>query len=180
MPSTSSSTRVLIFGASGAVGSYAVQIAKSRGAYVIGTATGADAQSFVRRLGAEAVIDARNPRGLARLAQLAPHHLDAVLALAGGEALEHCIDHVRPGGRVAYPDGVEPPPKRRPKVDVVEYDAVAGRRELDRLGRIFVDAHLRVPIACEFPLDRAADAHRRIEQGHVLRRIGLRIHRKVR
>jgi NADPH2:quinone reductase len=119
--------RVLIFGASGAVGSYAVQVAKFRGAYVIGTATGADAQSFVGRLGADAVIDARHPRGLARLAQLAPHDLDAVLALSGGEALEHCMDHVRPGGRVAYPDGVEPPPKRRPKVDVSAYDAVGAR-----------------------------------------------------
>ncbi len=172
--------RVLIFGASGAVGSYAVQVAKFRGAYVIGTATGADAQRFVRRLGADAVIDARDPRGLARLAQLAPHDLDAVLALGAGDALEHCIDHVRPGGRVAYPDGVEPPPKQRPKLDVIEYDAVAGQRELDRLGHIFIDAHLRVPIACEFPLDRAADAHRRIEQGHVLGRIGLRIHRQGR
>jgi NADPH:quinone reductase-like Zn-dependent oxidoreductase len=170
--------RVLIFGASGAVGTYAVQLAKHRGAYVIGTATGRAAQDLVRRLGADAVIDARDPRGLARLEQLAP--LDAVLALAGGDSLERCLDHLRLRGRVAYPDGVEPPPARRPEFDVFEYDAVPGRHELDRLSRAFADAHLRVTIAAEFPLQRASDAHRRLERGHVLGRIGLQIHRSPR
>ncbi|MDB4960633.1 MAG: Alcohol dehydrogenase zinc-binding domain protein [Myxococcales bacterium] len=167
--------RVLIFGASGAVGTYAVQLAKHRGAFVIGTATGSDAQELVSSLGADAVIDARD--GLARLEQVAAPGLDAVLALAGGDALERCLDHVREGGRVAYPDGVEPPPAHRPRFHVVAYDAIPGPRELARLSDAFVAARLRVPVAAEFPLERAADAHRRLEQGHVLGRIGLRIGR---
>ncbi len=172
--------RVLIFGASGAVGTYAVQLAKDRGAYVIGTATGRNAQSLVRRLGADAVIDARTVTGLARLERLAPRDLDAVLALAGGDALERCLDHVRDRGRVAYPQGVQPPPAHRPEFDVIEYNAVPGRRELDRLARAFTDAKLRVTLAAELPLDRAADAHRRLERGHVLGRIALQIHRRPR
>jgi NADPH:quinone reductase-like Zn-dependent oxidoreductase len=170
---------VLVFGASGAVGTFAVQLAKHRGAYVIATASGRDAQDLVRRLGADAVIDARDPRGLARLEQLAPRSLDSVLALAGGDTLERCLDQVRDNGRVAYPHGVPSPPAHRPKLHVIPYDAVAGPRELDELARAFVDAKLRVEIAEEYPLERAADAHRRVEQGQVLGRIGLRIHRTL-
>jgi NADPH:quinone reductase-like Zn-dependent oxidoreductase len=170
--------RVLIVGASGAVGTYAVELAKHRGAYVIATASGRDAQELVRQLGADAVIDVRDPRGLARLDQLAPHDLDAVLALVGGDTLEHCIDHVRAGGRVAYPRGVEPPPARRPGLDITKYDAVPGPREFDRLAKAFVEAHLHIPIAAEYTLAHAADAHRRLERGHVLGRIGLHIARR--
>jgi Zn-dependent alcohol dehydrogenase len=50
---------VLIYGASGAVGTLAVQFAKRRGARVVATASGRDATALVRRLGADAVIDAR-------------------------------------------------------------------------------------------------------------------------
>jgi NADPH2:quinone reductase len=171
---------VLIFGASGAVGTHAVQFAKRRGATVVGTATGSDAQRLVRRLGAEAVIDARDPTALTQLEELAPRGLAAVLALAGGNALEGCIDLVRDGGRVAYPDGVEPPPRQRRNIEVIEYDAVPGPREFTKLAQAVVDAHLRVPIPAAFPLERASDAHQRVEQGHVLGRVGLRIHRRGR
>jgi NADPH2:quinone reductase len=167
---------VLIFGASGAVGTHAVQFAKHRGAVVIGTATGGDAQRLVRRLGADAVIDARDPGALDKLAQFAPRGISAVLALAGGDVLEACIDQVRDGGRVAYPEGIEPPPRPRRKVEVIQYDGISGTRELARFDRAVVATHLRVPIAAELPLDRAADAHRRLEEGHVLGRIGLRVH----
>src|SRR5262249_12347135 len=50
---------VLVVGASGAVGTLAVQLARRRGARVIGTASGRDAAALVKRLGATAVIDAR-------------------------------------------------------------------------------------------------------------------------
>ena len=80
------------------------------------------------------------------------------------------------GGRVAYPDGVEPEPRRgRRRIQVVAYDAEAGARELARLGRAVNDVRLKVPIAGTFPLAQASAAHRRLEQGHVLGRIALRI-----
>ncbi len=104
---------VLVFGASGAVGTLAVQFAKRRQARVIGTASGGDAAALVRRLGVDELIDARKDDAVDRLHALAPEGIDAVLALAGGERLERCLDLVRPGGRVAYPNGVEPEPRRR-------------------------------------------------------------------
>ncbi len=166
---------VLIFGASGAVGTLAVQFAKRVRARVLGTASGRDATTLVRRLGADAVIDARSEEGIDKLRSLVPDGLDALLALAGGEALEQCIDWVRRGGRVAYPNGIEPEPRKRPGIRFLAYDGMPGPREFARLNRAVVEAKLRVPIAAEFPLAQAAKAHQRLERGHVLGRIVLRI-----
>jgi NADPH:quinone reductase len=164
---------VLVFGASGAVGTLALQFARRRKARVIGTASGADAAALVRRLGADEVVDARTDEGVERLRSLAPEGLDAVLALAGGERLERCLSLVRAGGRVAWPNGVEPEPRRRRGVVMRAYDGAAGPREFARLGRAV--ARLRVPIANVFPLVEAAEAHARVEEGHVLGRVALRI-----
>ncbi|HEX5832032.1 MAG TPA: zinc-binding dehydrogenase [Gemmatimonadaceae bacterium] len=101
--------------------------------------------------------------------------VDAALVLAGGTEAERCLGHVLPGGRVAYPNGVEPEPRERPDVRNIAYDAVAGPRQFERLPRAVEDAHLTVPIAAPYPLAQAAEAHRRLEQGHVLGRIALRI-----
>jgi NADPH2:quinone reductase len=167
---------VLIFGATGAVGTLAVQFAKRRGARVVATASGRAAQNLVRRLGADEVIDARRSRDIDRLGELAPDGLDAALALAGGRSLERCLKFVRNGGRIAYPNGIEPEPKKRSGVRVRTYDAEAGPSEFAALGRAVDAARLRVPIAAQYPLGRAADAHRRLD-GHVVGRIVLRARR---
>jgi len=167
---------VLIFGASGAVGTLAVQFAKRRGAHVIGTASGRRAAALVRRLGADAVIDARSDQAAERLRELAPDGIDAVLALAGGEELERCLDFVRDGGRIAHPNGIEPEPTRRRRFRIRGYDGVAGSREFAQLARAVDQARLRVPIAARYPLAGAASAHRR-QRRRVVGRIVLRIRR---
>ena len=166
---------VLVFGATGAVGTLAVQFAKLRGARVIGTATGRDAAHLVTDLGADGTIDGRSHELGEQLRALAPQGLDAVLALAGGENLGHCLELVRPGGRVAYPNGVEPEPKRRQKIRIIAYDAVAGPREFAKLERAVEESELHVVIAGVYPLERAAEAHERVERGHVIGRLALRI-----
>ncbi len=167
--------RVLIFGGTGAVGTLAIQFAKRRGAHVMSTATGRAAQQLVRRLGAEAVLDARSARALAQLDAWAPDGVDAVLALAGGQVLDAYLDRVRPGGRVAYPNGVAPAPPRRRGYRLRAYDGVASRPAFARLLRAIDEAKLRVPIAATYPLAQAAKAHQRVEKGHVLGRIVLRV-----
>jgi NADPH:quinone reductase len=167
---------VLIFGASGAVGTMAVQLARHRGARVLAAASGRDGAALVKRLGAHEVIDPRKPDAPDRLRALAGRGLDAVLALAGSDMLDNALALLRPGGRVAYPEGVEPPPRRRRRrIEVVGYNASVGRRELARLERAVNQVRLKVPIATTFPLQQASAAHRRLEQGHVLGRIALRV-----
>ncbi len=166
---------VLVFGGTGAVGTMAIQFARRKGAHVVATASGRDGAALVHELGAHAHFDARDPKELMRLPELAPDGVDAVLALAGGDALERCLQLVNAGGRVAHPNGVEPPPRKRRGIDVLAYDATPGRQEWRRLDRAVTEARLQVPIAATYPLAQAAKAHARVEKGHVLGRVALRI-----
>jgi NADPH:quinone reductase-like Zn-dependent oxidoreductase len=103
--------------------------------------------------------------------------VDAVLALAGGKPLTRLLDAVRRGGRVAFPNGIEPAPRKRRGLRVKSYDATPGVREFGRLGRAIEAARLKVAIAAEFPLEQAARAHERLAKGHVLGKIVLRVAR---
>jgi NADPH2:quinone reductase len=94
-----------------------------------------------------------------------------VLALAGGKALERCLDFVQPRGRVAYPNGVEPEPVARRAFRIRSFDAVASPREFAKLKRRIDAGKIRVPIAAVYPLARSADAHRHLQRGHVLGRM---------
>ncbi len=169
---------ILIFGASGAVGTMAVQFAVQRGARVIATASGAAAARLVRKLGAHRVIDARHTESTDRLRTLAPDGLNGVLALAGGSELDRCLDVVRPRGRVVYPNGIEPEPAKRRGFRLHAFDAIASPREFEKLNRRFRAGRIRVPIAASYPLGNAAQAHRRLDRGHVLGRMVLQVHRE--
>jgi NADPH:quinone reductase-like Zn-dependent oxidoreductase len=166
---------IAIVGASGGVGTLALQFAKLRGARVLGVASGADGVELVRKLGADAAVDGRNAELGHALQNFAPDGIDAVLALSGGDTLDRVVQSVKSGGRVAYPNGVEPEPKKRPGTRVASYDAAPGVREFSNLRMAIEAMNLIVPIAATFPLANAADAHRRLEQGHVLGKIVLDI-----
>jgi len=166
---------VIIHGASGGVGTLAVQFAKLRGARVLAIASGDDGVALVRRLGADTAVDGHHTDLAAAARQFAPGGVDAVLALAGGEALEHCIAALKPGGRVAYPSGVKHFPKVDSGVKVVRYDAIAGPSEFENLNAAMVAAKLQVPIAAEYPLANAAAAQQRESAGHILGKVVLQI-----
>jgi NADPH:quinone reductase len=169
---------VLVFGATGAVGSLAIQFAKARGARVIATASGLKARRFVLALGAEAAIDARSADAIDRLRSVAPQGLDAVIAFAGGAVLDKFLNVVKRGGRVAFPYGVEPEPmQRRRRLRISRYDAEASPQQFAKLARAVEKARLRVPIAATFPLAQAARAHERLAHGGVLGRIVLQVRR---
>ena len=169
------SDTILVFGATGAVGSLAVQFAKRTGAHVIATASPGRAETTLHEIGIEQVFDSRAAGAVERLSSLAPGGLSAILAFAGGDDLEQCIDQLVADGRVAYPNGIEPEPRKRPKVRMIPYDAVGGRAPLERLNRAVAESRLKVVIEKVYKLEQAAEAHARIEQGHVVGRIVLEI-----
>lgn len=150
---------LLIHGASGAVGSAAVQIARMRGATVIGTGRQAN-HDYLRELGA---IPVEYGDGLAdRVRALAPGGVDAALDGAGGEALDVSLDLVKDRARI---------------LTLVEHGKAAslgilmtrGERTAERLARyaaLYAEGKLRFHVRSTYPLDRAADAHREIETGH--------------
>lgn len=166
---------VLIHGASGGVGTLAVQFAKLRGARVLATASGADGVALVRRLGADVVVEGRTGDIVATVRLFTRSGVDAVLALAGGKQLTRCMDALRKGGRLAYPNGIEPAPRKRSGIEILSYDAVPGVDEFRRLSNAAARAKLKVPIAETFKLTEAAKAHERLAAGHVVGKIVLRI-----
>ena len=166
---------LIVHGAAGGVGTLAVQFAKRRGARVLATATGRSGLALVRRLGADAAVDGRHGDIAAAARRFAPDGVDAVLAFAGGKPLARCLDALRPGGRLAYPNGIAPEPRKRKGIGIKTYDAAWGMRELERLGRAVEATRLQVPIAAAYRLADAAKAHRRLAKGHVLGKIVLRV-----
>jgi NADPH:quinone reductase-like Zn-dependent oxidoreductase len=84
---------VLIHGAAGGVGSFAVQIAKSRGAKVIGTATGAEDIQYLKSIGTDQVIDFKQERFEDKV-----HEVDAVVDLVGGETQKKSFAVLKKGG----------------------------------------------------------------------------------
>jgi len=168
---------VIIHGASGAVGTLALQLAKLRGARVLATASGDEGLALVKRLGADAAVDGRNGDITAAAREFAPNGVDAVLAFAGGAALDKCIDALRAGGRVAYPNGVEPVPQPRAGLTIIPFDALFGDQKLQfaQLNRAIEASHFEVPIAATFSLAEAADAHRRVEAGRLAGKVVLKI-----
>jgi NADPH2:quinone reductase len=166
---------LIIHGASGGVGTLAVQFAKARGARVLATASGEDGVALVRRLGADLVVDGHSEDVLAAARDFAPGGVDAVLAFVGGKQLTQCLQALRAGGKLAYPNGIEPQPRKRSGIDIIAYDAVPGVAEFKRLGRAVGEARLKVPIAATYKLEEAREAHERLAAGHVLGKIVLRI-----
>lgn len=94
---------VVVSGAAGAVGSVVVQLAKARGARVIGIAGGpAKCSYLVETLGADVAIDYKNGDLARQLAAAAPDGVDVFFDNVGGEILDIVLDHLAPsGGRIA-------------------------------------------------------------------------------
>jgi NADPH:quinone reductase len=91
--------QVVVMGATGGVGGYAVQMARSRGAHVIATVRG-DADE-ARRLGAEEVYDSQAGDVIAALRAARPDGVDAVLDLVNGpDAIRRDAEVIRPAGRL--------------------------------------------------------------------------------
>lgn len=169
--------KLIIHGASGAVGALAVQFARLRGVKVLATVSDEAGAALVKRLGADVVINGRTTDITASARSFAPDGVDAVLGLAGGESLEHCIDALRHDnrGRVAYLYGMEPLPRPRYGIRMSLYSYIAGHDEFQRLNEAVEAARLQVPIAAEYSLADAGQAHKRLAQGHLLGKIAIHV-----
>jgi NADPH:quinone reductase-like Zn-dependent oxidoreductase len=97
---------------------------------------------------------------------VAPEGFDAALVLAGGRAADQALKGMKPGGRVAHPNGVEPEPHAPRGVSVQGYDGVPSREVLARLNRWIGSRPFTVAHQL-FPLEEAAAAHRAVMRHHL-------------
>ena len=164
---------VLIFGASGGIGHMALQLAKRMGASVLAVASGEDGMALAKRLGADATIDGHKDDIEAAARKFAPDGLDAALLTAGGKAAEKALAVIRDGGRVAYPNGVLPVPQVRSTIRAQSYDGMPDPQAIEKLNHLIKSGPFEVHIARTFPLEKAAEAHRALNE-HYLGKLALR------
>jgi NADPH:quinone reductase-like Zn-dependent oxidoreductase len=140
--------RVLIHGATGGVGHLAVQLARGRGAHVIGTATGSNVERALE-LGAEQVIDHKRERF-----EDVVDPVDLVFDTAGGDRLARSPAVLRPEGRIVSVAS-EPPG------DGVYFVVAPNREELAELARLIDAGRLRPAIDSVYTLEDARAAFER-------------------
>jgi NADPH:quinone reductase-like Zn-dependent oxidoreductase len=153
--------RVLIHGAAGAVGLFAVQLAHLNGAYAIATSSAANLE-FVKQLGADDVIDYKRSRFEHRV-----EDVDVVFDAVGGETLDRSWAVLKPGGRlVTIAAASESTTDQRVKgaFFIVEPD----QKQLIAVAKLLDAGTLKAFINAVVPLDRASDAYNKVleKQGY--------------
>jgi NADPH:quinone reductase-like Zn-dependent oxidoreductase len=162
---------VLIHGAAGGVGVFAVQLAHWAGTQVIATASARN-RDFLRELGANEIIDYTTTRF-----EEVVHDVDLVFDTVGGDTLQRSWQVIKPGGVLV--SIVSPPPP----ADVVKgHDVRFGwfvvepnRDELVQIGALINAGQLRPIIDTVFPLSQARQAYEQGARGHTRGKIVLRV-----
>lgn len=162
--------RVLIHGASGGVGTYAVQLAHWMGAEVLATAAARNA-AFLRDLGADQVIDYATTRF-----EDVVHDVDVVLDLVGGDTLTRSWQVVREGGLLVSVVSPPPPdPSPRPEVRFVYFIVEPSGAQLRQIGGLLDAGQVRPIVDQVFPLAEARQAYDAGIHGHPRGKIVLTI-----
>jgi NADPH:quinone reductase-like Zn-dependent oxidoreductase len=161
--------RVLVHGAAGGVGVYAVQLAIWKGAHVVGTASASNLE-FVQSLGAERVIDYN-----AAYFETVVQGLDAVIDTVGGDLPERSLKVLRPGGVLVSaatrlsPEMGQAHNIRTPSLGRAEPE------KLDQISKLLESKQILPVVGAVFPISQARQAQELSQTGHGRGRIILRI-----
>lgn len=161
---------VLIHGAAGGVGSFAVQFAKWKGAHVIGTASAGNVE-FLRSIGADEVIDYKTKRF-----EDVVHDVDVVLDTIGEDTFERSWGTLKPGGFLVttvanVPEGAAKSHGVRAKRIMSQ----ANGKDLAQIAAIVDERRIKPVVTAVFPLAEAKRAQEMSESGHTRGKIVLRV-----
>ena len=166
----SSGQRILITGASGGVGSFAVQLAKAKGAYVIGTASGKNEQ-FVKDLGADEFVDytAQNFEEVVK-------DVDVVFDTVGGETQERAFQTLKKGGFLVTSAGQ--PSEEKAKGFGVKAAFVfckANAEQLAEVSSLIEAGKVKTHIETVLPMTEVKKAHQLSQTGRTRGKIVLQV-----
>jgi NADPH:quinone reductase-like Zn-dependent oxidoreductase len=175
-PTSSPGQRVLIHAAAGGVGHLAVQIAKARGAYVLGTASAAK-HDFLRSIGVDEPIDYHTV-DIAKTISDIDVVLDPLSTDAEARARSRAV--LRPGGLLVsiLPGPIAPEERAQIAEQGVRYEALlveADHAGMQAIAELVETGALRAHIEAVFPLAEAAKAHALGETGRVTGKIVLTV-----
>ncbi len=161
---------ILIHGAAGGVGSFAVQLAKWKGAFVIGTAS-RDHIRFVKELGADQVIDYKSQKF-----EDVVHNLDAVFDTVGGDTFDRSWSVLKPGGFLVTTVAMIP------EGTAASHGVYASRivtqpngKELANIAELIDEGHIKPLVTSVFSLADANKAQEMSESQHTKGKIVLRV-----
>jgi len=162
--------KLFIHGASGGVGTYAIEFAKWKGAYVIGTAS-AQNLSFLKELGADEAVDYHTKNFEKQFTDI-----DVVFDTIGGDTQKRSLQMLKPGGILVTTLKVEDEAAFKQKgVRITGMLTTSKKEDLEAIAQLVDDGFVKPIISKILPLEAAEEAHRIIQNGHVRGKIVLRI-----
>ncbi|MEK9284595.1 MULTISPECIES: NADP-dependent oxidoreductase [unclassified Bradyrhizobium] len=167
---------VLIIGATGSVGGYALQIAADRGAYIIATAPEDDADRL-KHLGAFETIDYHKEDVFDAVNRSHPERLDAIIDVVSDRAaLARMAGLLRPGSRLATTvHAADVKSMADHGIKAANVDVLGTTEGLDEIARLIDAQKLKVMIEKVFPLDLASEAVSISQRGRLRGRVLIKI-----
>ena len=163
--------KILIHGAAGGVGNMAVQLAKWKGAYVIGTASAKNI-SFLKDLGADEVIDYESEDFSEKLKDL-----DVVFDTIGGEVQAKSLQVLKPGGILVSTVGIQDEAALKAKgIRGAQYMTHPSADNLQALTQLVDTDKIRPIVSSIFPLKEIEEADRISEGGHTRGKVVLMVY----
>lgn len=162
--------KVFINGAAGGVGTFAIQFAKWKGAYVVGTAS-KENKPFLEQLGADQVIDYHEENFEDRI-----KGVDVLFDTIGGETQKKLLNVMRPEGVVVSTVGISDQATIEARgLQGKSYMAQSIPAQLKQIADLIDEGKVKVVIEKVFPLAQAAEAHKLGEEGHTHGKIVLQV-----
>ncbi|MBI2083603.1 MAG: NADP-dependent oxidoreductase [Deltaproteobacteria bacterium] len=166
--------KILIHAGAGGVGSFAIQLAKTIGAYTITTASEKN-HDYVRKLGTDEVIDYTKEDFVKAVLNKHPEGIDAVFDTVGDETQKKSADVLKKGGRLTSLLALDEEFFKKKGLKPGYVFVRPEPSHLDRLRKLIEEDRLKVSLFQIFPISEVKRAHEAIETGHVRGKIVLRI-----
>ncbi|MFD2518264.1 NADP-dependent oxidoreductase [Salinimicrobium flavum] len=162
--------KLLILGASGGVGSFGIQLAKAKGAEVIGVASSKN-HDYMKSLGADHTIEYKDSDVGKAVKEIYPEGVDLIFDCTSGDTLRQSLGSLRDSGKVV---SILNQGDDFPKIDFQFVFVEPNALQLDHLRQLVGDGKVKVQVSSVFSLEEVAEALEQIQTLHTTGKIVIR------